>query len=103
MKTRLNILYVAIFVSRFLSTIDIDRHDRAALNQFLCGTQDTPMISNKCFIHRPAVTIPSHCSYSHLTTGMQEDAVWPGGMIDKTWMDDAACRTFRHDISIWVL
>jgi adenylate cyclase len=42
------------------------------------------LISNKCFIHRPAVTIPSHCSYSHLTTGMQEDAVWPGGMIDKT-------------------
>jgi hypothetical protein len=27
----------------------------------------------------------------------------PGGMIDKTWLDEAACQLPWHDLSIWVL
>jgi len=39
----------------------------------------------------------------HPAVALIQDEAWQGGMIDKTWLDEAACQAPWHDCSIWVL
>jgi len=38
-----------------------------------------------------------------LTVRLIQTEAFQGEMIDKTWLDEAACQPAWHDLSLWVL